>query len=103
MLYFASVRAELHLGWRAEYPQSKVIDLRFDEIVDDEVGVARKIYAFLGMEFTASAEANVLAWLERDAKRGYARNTATVEDFGMSTQAITDQLSGYIERYGAFI
>jgi hypothetical protein len=103
LLQTASQTLKLHLAWRARYPESKVTDLRFDEIVADEVTVVRKIYAFLGMEFTGSAEANLLAWLDRDAKRGYARSTATVAEFGMSPEAITEQLSGYIERYGAFL
>jgi hypothetical protein len=103
MLDRASWTAELHLAWRARYPQSKVMDLPFDEIVEDEVEAMRKIYAFLDMEFTDSAQANLRAWLDRDAERGYARNTATIEEFGMSPGAITEQLSDYIERYGAFI
>lgn len=103
MLHTTSQTVRLHLAWRARYPESKVMDVRFDEIVEDEVGVVRKIYAFLGMEFTGSAEANLLAWLDRDAKRGYARNTATIEQFGISPEAIADQLSGYVKRYGAFI
>jgi hypothetical protein len=80
-----------------------VLDLPFDEIVEDELKAMRKIYAFLDMEFTDSAEANLLAWIDRDAERGYARNTATMEEFGMSPDAITEQLSDYIERYDAFI
>ena len=103
MLNRASWTVERHLAWRARYPESKVMDLRFDDIVEDEVGAMRKVYAFLGMEFTGSAEANLLAWLDRDRKRGYARNTATMEEFGLSPEAIAEQLSNYIERYGAFI
>jgi hypothetical protein len=103
MLDRASWTAALHLAWRERYPDSKVLDLPFDEIVEDELKAMRKIYAFLDMEFTDSAEANLLAWIDRDAERGYARNTATMEEFGMSPDAITEQLSDYIERYDAFI
>jgi hypothetical protein len=103
MLETFSRTLKSHLMWRARYPENKVMDIGFDEIIEDEVGLMRKVYGFLGMDFTGSAEANLLAWLDRDAKRGYPRNTATMEEFGVLPEAVTEQFSGYIQRYGVFI
>lgn len=103
MLARASWSTDLHLQWRERYPADKVLDVGFKQIVEDEVGVVRNIYDFLGMEFTADSEANLRAWIDHDAKRGYARNTAGIEDFGMDPEVITEELAGYIERYQAFI
>ena len=40
------------------------------------------------MMFSESAEANLGAWLEMDARRGHQRSTATLEEYGMTTEAV---------------
>jgi hypothetical protein len=103
MLHNCGEGLKLHLAWRAQCPEDKVLDVPFAEVVGDEVALMRRIYAFLGMEFTDRAEANVLAWLEKDARRGHERSTATLADFGMTPETIAEQLAGYIDRYAAYI
>jgi Sulfotransferase family len=103
MLHNCGEALKLHLAWRARCPEDKALDIRFDEIVDDEVAVTRTIYGFLGMELSERAEASMLAWLAKDATRGHARNTATLADFGVTARAIDEHLSPYIDRYAAYL
>jgi Sulfotransferase family len=103
MLHNCGEGLKRHLAWRAQCPEDKVLDVRFDEIVGSELELMRRIYVFLGMEFTSTAEANLVAWLEKDATRGHERCTATLADFGMTPELIAEQLAGYIDRYAAYI
>ena len=92
-----------HLAWRASAPAEKVLDLRFEEIVGDEIALLQRVYDWLGMPFTETAQRNVERWLAHDAERGHARNTATPEDFETTAQAVRDDMSRYVERYGAYL
>lgn len=92
-----------HLAWRSDYPPDKVLDVRFGDILGDEEALLRRIYDWLGMEFTETSAANLTAWLEMDAKRQHVRNTTTLEDYGLSADAVRSRLSGYIDRYGDYL
>ena len=92
-----------HLAWREAYPQEKVLDVCFEEILSDEVPVTRRIYEFLGIEWTERAEQNLNAWLEMDTTRGHESSTARLDDYGITTEQVNDAFGPYIERYRQFI
>jgi hypothetical protein len=88
-----------HLAWRDAYPPDKALDIRFDEVVGDEAALLRRVYGWLGMDFTEDSEANLTAWLKLDAQRGHTRNTLTLDDCGLTAEFIRERLAGYIARY----
>jgi hypothetical protein len=92
-----------HLAWRDAYPPEKVLDVRFAEVIGDEAALLRRIYAWLGVEFTASSEDNLAAWLAMDAQRVHVRSSATLEAFGVTEDDVRTGMSAYIERYGEFL
>jgi hypothetical protein len=103
MLHNCGEGLKAHLAWRAQCPEDKALDVSFVEIVGDEVELMRRVYRFLDIEFSGAAEANLLAWLEKDRGRKHERSTATLADFGITREAVAEHLSGYIERYEAYI
>lgn len=94
---------KMHLAWRDQYPADKVMDVRFADVIGDEAALLRRIYDWLGMEFTPTSEANLNAWLEMDARRGHSRSAARFEDFGVTEEDVTRGMSQYIARYGEFL
>jgi Sulfotransferase family len=92
-----------HLAWREAYPPEKVLDVRFEDIVNDEVGVSRRVYDFLGMEWTDRAEENLKAWIEMDSTRGHEPSKAKLETYGLEPEQINEAFGAYIERYSEFL
>ena len=92
-----------HLAWREAYPPEKIIDVRFEDIVSDEIGVSRRIYDFLGMEWTDRAEQNLKDWMEMDSKRGHEPSKAKLETYGVTPEQIHEAFGAYVERYSEFL
>jgi hypothetical protein len=92
-----------HARWRDGYPAEKVLDLRFTDIVRDEIGMLEKVYAFLCMRLSETAKANARAWIDMDAKRGAHRAKSTLVEHGIATETVAERMAPYIERYQAFL
>jgi hypothetical protein len=92
-----------HLAWRDAYPAEKVLDVRFEEVVSDEIPVTRRIYDFLGMEWTDRAEQNLKAWIEMDSRRGHEPSKAKLETYGVEPEQIHEAFGPYLERYSEFL
>ena len=103
MLHNFSEALKSHLAWRDTYPAAKVLDVRFDDVANHEIPITQAIYAWLGMPFTAASEANLRRWLAMDATRGHQRNTARLEDYGVTPAHLRDRLAGYYARYSEFL
>ena len=92
-----------HLRWRESYPADKVLDIRFDDIMRDEIDVLQNIYHFLGMQLGEGARAHVRDWLALDARRGHQPTTATLAEYGLTPAMIEDRFGAYIRRYGDYL
>jgi hypothetical protein len=103
MLHNTGEAAKMHLAWREQCPPEKVLDVAFGEVMSDESAACRRVYDFLGMEYSDAADARVHTWIEMDAGRGHARSTKTLADFGVDEETINAGFAAYIERYRDFI
>lgn len=99
MLHNFSEALKGHLTWRAVYPPAKVLDVRFDEVVGDEVALVQRVLDWLGLPFTERAAGDLHAWLRMDGQRGHSAHAGTLEDFGLCAAVVEDGLSTYIDRY----
>ena len=92
-----------HLHWRSGYPANKVMDVRFTDIVGNDVAVVKTIFAFFGLSFTPTHEANLRAWIEMDEQRKHFRSTQTLDEFSITPAQIEQRLAPYIQRYAEFL
>ncbi|BBZ50095.1 sulfotransferase [Mycobacterium heidelbergense] len=75
------------------------IDVRFDDFMADEVGVAERVYALAGEPFTEQARAAVAGYLA-DHRRGRLGSVETSpEMFGLTEDALRARFAPYIERF----
>ncbi|WP_231639559.1 sulfotransferase family protein [Mycobacterium sp. Marseille-P9652] len=75
------------------------VDIRFDDFMADEVGVAERVYALAGEPFTDEARAAVGAYLEGH-RRGRLGNVETsCEMFGLSEPDLRARFAPYVERF----
>ena len=103
MLFNYAQTLKGHLHWRSAYAEDKVFDVRFDEIMKDEVALLRRIFSFLDMPFTESSEVGVRRWVALDATRQHQRSTATLDEYGVTPAEIEERLSDYFKRYAKYL
>src|ERR1700757_945860 len=75
------------------------IDIRFDDFMADERGVAEHVYALAGERFTDQARAAIADYLEGH-RRGRLGNVETsYEMFGLNESALRARFAPYVERF----
>src|SRR6201996_2814489 len=75
------------------------IDIRFDEFMADELGVAERVYALASEPFTAPARSAITDSLAGH-QRGRLGNVATsYEMFGLDEESLRAQFAPYVERF----
>ncbi|OBH32439.1 hypothetical protein A5692_15475 [Mycobacterium sp. E342] len=75
------------------------IDIRFDDFMADELGVAERVYALAGEPFTAEARTAIDDYLAGH-RRGRLGNVATsCEMFGLDEADLRARFAPYVERF----
>jgi len=75
------------------------IDVRFDDFMADELGVAERVYALAGEPFTAEARTAITGYLGGH-RRGRLGNVETsAEMFGLSERNLRARFAPYVERF----
>ncbi|GAB2995411.1 sulfotransferase family protein [Mycobacterium bourgelatii] len=75
------------------------IDIRFDDFMADEVGIAKRVYALADEKYTDAARAAIADYLAGH-RRGRLGSVATsYEMFGLQEDDLRARFSGYVERF----
>lgn len=75
------------------------IDVRFDDFIADELGVAERVYALAGEPFTEQARTAITGYLGGH-RRGRLGNVETsAEMFGLSERDLRARFAPYVERF----
>ncbi len=96
-------RLELMLGAlirdRDVLPAQRSIDVRFDDFMADEMGVAAAIYELAGETMSAEERAAMLAYLKGHQRGRLGRVATSAQMFGLDEQELQARFSPYIERF----
>ena len=93
---------ERHLAWREAYPGAPVLDVAFKEIVRDGMGVARRIYDFLQLEWSPATEARIGQWLaENDQQK--EKLDYSLAEVPFDEAQCRRCFASYYERFSAYI
>jgi hypothetical protein len=75
------------------------VDVRFDDFMANDVGVAEKVYALAGEPFTEEARAAIAGYLAGH-QRGRLGNVETsYEMFGLTEDSLRKRFAPYVERF----
>lgn len=94
---FAS-EMERHLAWREENPAAQILDVSFKDIVVNGFGVAERIYDFLGVPWTAAAQASVGGWLEEN-ERQRDKLHYSLQDLAFTEAECHTRFADYYDRF----
>ena len=60
-----------------------VFDMHFAELVKDQVGMVKRIYAHFGLPLTAATEQKMRAFIANNPKERHGTHRYTLEQFGL--------------------
>nr|WP_158018866.1 sulfotransferase [Mycobacterium basiliense] len=75
------------------------IDIRFDDFMADELGVAERVYDLAGEPFTELARAAVVDYLAGHRRGRLGRVETSYEMFGLTAEDLRGRFAAYVERF----
>ena len=103
LLPMLSQMAQAHLGWRNANPGAAVLDLSFQQITRDGISAARKVYDYLGMELSPSAQRAMANWEADNERDKHGKNIYSLDDIGATAEQVRAAFSDYISRYAEYL
>lgn len=77
--------------------EDQIIDLKFDDFVQNQMGTVQQIYDYFGWELTAVAQQNMQSFLQQNPKDKHGVHKYALADFGLTEQSIQQKFGRYID------
>jgi hypothetical protein len=84
---------------RARIGEDRFLDLRYEDIVADPLGAARKVYAKIGQAMTPEDESAMRSWLAANGRDNRPSHQYSLEQFGLSADQLKSDFAAYRERF----
>jgi hypothetical protein len=81
---------------RSRDAASRVVDIRYDRLVADPLGVVRGIYRQFGYSYSAAFEQGMRQYVESQRAATRPRHLYSLEQFGLSRAAVVDRSAEYL-------
>jgi hypothetical protein len=78
---------------------NRSIDIRFDDFMAGELGVAKKVYALAGEPFTEEARTAITGYLAGHQRGRLGNIETTYEKFGLKEDDLRARFAPYVERF----
>ena len=75
------------------------LDIRFDDFMADEIGIAERVYALAGEPFDEPARAAVGRYLESHRRGRHGRVATSAQMFGLDENDLRARFAGYSARF----
>lgn len=76
------------------------LDVRYDDLVADPIGIAERVCDYIGVALTRPAAARITAYATRDRDRPAQRHEYAAADFGLRPGALAERFGDYIAEFG---
>ena len=77
--------------------EDQIIDLRFEDFVNDQMGTVKNIYEKFGWELSELTKNKMQLFLNQNPKDKHGAHDYSLEDFGLDEVQINDAFSTYID------
>lgn len=88
------------LAARARLGEARFADVHFHELVADPVGTLARVYARIGLPWTAPAEAALRAHAAANPRGRHGEHRYRLEDFGLERARVHESFRFYTDRCG---
>jgi hypothetical protein len=95
----AQQHAERGMDFRDKHGEDRVIDVHYADMMNDPMGTMKRLYADLGDEWTAEAEAGIQAWLDANPQNKFGKHEYKLAQYGLTKEALEPLFERYLSRY----
>jgi hypothetical protein len=88
------------IAFRDEVGEERFCDISWAELQSDPVSVIGRAYDKLGLEFSAEARRRMEEWRTANPPGAHGSHEFTLDEFGISADAVRDQFGFYLDRFG---
>ena len=85
---------------RAALGAERVFDMHFGELIADEIGMVRRIYAHFDIPFSETAELRMRRFLDANPKDKHGAHSYRLADAGLDADAERRRFEAYQSRFG---
>ena len=87
------------MDFRDKFGEDKIIDVHYADLVNDPVGETKKLYAKLGDEWTAEAEAGIQGWVDDNPQNKFGKHEYKLAQYGVTMEQLEPMFERYLSRY----
>lgn len=95
----AAEHANRIMDFRDKFGEERIIDVHYADLVGDPVGETKKLYARLGDEWSAEAEAGIQRWVDDNPQNKFGRHEYKLAQYGLTKEALEPLFERYLSRY----
>lgn len=78
---------------------NQIIDCVYETLFNDPIGTVKAIYQRFGYVFTSEFESAMMEWLRENPQGKYGRHKYSLEEYGMTREAIEAEYHEYITKF----
>lgn len=79
--------------------ENRIIDVHYADLINDPIGAMRALYATLGDDFTAAAEAGMQTWVNDNPQDKFGKHEYKLAQYGLSVEKLAPQFERYLSRH----
>jgi hypothetical protein len=103
MLDYFGRLMDRYLVLRDALPAQRVIDVRYEDVIHDALGVIRKVYDRAGRVLTPEVAARIAAWEEKRPPHYLGTYSYSAADYGYGADTIDRRFAAYGKRFSDYI
>ncbi|WP_420466065.1 sulfotransferase family protein [Panacagrimonas sp.] len=103
MLEYFGRLMDRYLVLRDQLAPDRIIDVRYDEVLQDAVGVVRRIYERLGRSLSPGTLEQIKAWEETRPPHYLGHYTYSAADYGYAPGTIDRRFAAYNDRFRDYV
>jgi hypothetical protein len=101
VLEYLARSLERGLAARDRLDAARFFDVDFRAFTADPLGTLRRIYGHFGLELGAETESRLAAYVRENPKGKHGAHDYSLEEYGLSAEAVRERLRFYTSRFGA--
>jgi hypothetical protein len=98
-VHVTDVQLNRIVKFRRAHPHVPVFDVLYDDLVTKPIDTVHRLYNHFGLTWSEEFEQAMLTWLHDNPQGKQGRNTYTLEEFGLTNDAIEQRYADYIKMF----
>ena len=103
MLEFMAMAANRYLAGRDAFPDVKILDIGYPQLMRDAAAVVEHIYAFAGRDLSDTAKQSMRQWERENVQHKHGVYQYSLADYAITEDMIVERFKPYVEKFGRYL